>query len=310
MNLPDALQKKLPPSETLYLPLKEGRATALAFGEGPVALCLHGFPDNCLTFRFQIEPLVRAGYRVVLPVMRGYQSGSVQSDGSYYMADLAEDTVRWIDRLKQDKVHLVGHDWGAVTAWATAGLAPDRLHSITSIAIPHLKNAGKGVARYPSQLLYSWYMNFFQLRGVADWAVSAADWWFIRSLWQRWSPDWDVPEDILESVKQSLAQPGVKGAALGYYRCMFKLLTARGRQSQSLLNRRSDVASLFITGENDGCINTGLFEATLEERNFPAGVQIERLAGAGHFVHLEKPAAVTDVILKHFEGCLPGLVVG
>ncbi len=299
MKLPDSLATLNP--QILHLPLVHGRATALAFGQGPVVLCLHGFPDNCLTYRHQVEPLIRAGYRVVLPVMRGYEPSSVQPDGRYYIADLAEDTLRWIDLLGEDKVHLVGHDWGGVTAWATAGLAPDRLHTVTSIAIPYLKRFAAGVASHPSQLAYSWYMNFFQLRGLSDRAISLSDWWFIRMLWQRWSPDWQASQPVMESVLETFRQTGVKKASLGYYRCMYKLLTRRGRDTQQLLEQKVLMPALLITGENDGCMNTRLFEATVAERDFPAGVHIERISGAGHFVQLEKPALVSRALLDHFK---------
>lgn len=298
MKLPSHVANLEP--ETCYLPLTQGRAKALSFGQGPVALCLHGFPDNCLTFRFQVEPLVRAGYRVVLPVMRGYEPSSVQGSGAYYMADLAEDTLRWIDSLGEDKVHLVGHDWGGVVAWTVAGLAPERLHTVTSIAIPYLKNLATGVMSYPNQLALSWYMSFFQLRGLSDWALSQADGWFIRMLWRRWSPDYDAPDEILDSVLQTFQQPGVKQAALGYYRCAFKLLTARGRASSAPLRRSVRVPALLVTGANDGCMDTRLFEATVSHDDFPAGVAIERVSGAGHFVQLEKPEVVTPLLLDHF----------
>lgn len=299
MMLPDYLSSLNP--ETLYLPLNHGRASALSFGEGPVVLCLHGFPDNCLTYRHQVEPLVRAGYRVVLPVMRGYEPSSVQPDGRYYLADLAEDTVRWIDQLGEEKVHLVGHDWGGVTAWAMVGMAPERLQTVTSIAIPYLKHAFKGVKSHPQQLLYSWYMNFFQLRGLSEWGVSAADWWFIKLLWQRWSPGWDAPEGVMDDVLATLKQTGVKKAALSYYRCMFDFVSQRGRYSQSLLRTPVPMPALLITGADDGCIHTELFAATLREKDFPRGVTVQRVAGAGHFVQLEKPETVSELLLEFIQ---------
>ena len=180
-------------------------------------------------------------------------------------------------------------------------MAPEKLYSVTSIAIPYLKHAGSGVARYPSQLLYSWYMNFFQLRGVADWALSVGDWRFIRWLWQHWSPDWEAPHEVMESVAETFSQSGVKRAALGYYRCMFRLFTARGRQSQALLRRKIPVPALLITGENDGCIRTELFETTVRPEDFPGGYAIERVGGAGHFVHLERPGAVNQALLNHLK---------
>ncbi|MCG8672539.1 MAG: alpha/beta hydrolase [Pseudomonadales bacterium] len=295
MKLPNDLALLNP--ETVYLPLKHGRATALAFGEGPTVLCLHGFPDNCLTYRYQVKPLVQAGFHVVLPVMRGYEPSSVQPDGRYYMADMADDVVRWIDRLGQGQVHLVGHDWGAVAAWATVGLAPERLKTVTTIAIPYLKRATQGLKAHPQQLLYSWYMNFFQLRGISDWGVSASDWWFIKFLWQRWSPDWQAPDEIMESVIDTLSQTGVKKAALSYYRCLYDAFSPPGRLTQSLFQKTVPMPAMLITGENDGCMHTDLYDTIIEPKDFVQGVAVHRLPNAGHFAQLEKPDEVNDLLL-------------
>lgn len=269
-------------------------------GAGSLVIALHGFPDNPKTYRFQVQQWLAAGHRVFLPFMRGYEAGSVQSDGNYYINAIAEDIVDWLDFLGEEKAHLVGHDWGAVTSWALVAMAPERFYSVTSIAIPFLKRLATGVRRRPIQLRYSWYMSFFQLRGVADWWVDRYDWRFIRYLWEQWSPGWEIPSDIYQSVIETLAQPGVKKAALGYYRCAFKPLTHNGRATTALFQKRATIPVLLITGAQDGCMHTDLFDEITRAEDFSAGFQIERIQNAGHFVQLEAPDQVSTLTLAHF----------
>ena len=99
-------------------------------GTGPIALCLHGFPDHARSFRHQLDVLARAGYRAIAPTLRGYEPSSQPDDGDYHMLRMAEDVVAWIDALDADRVHLIGHDWGAVIGYAAAALAPERFHSL------------------------------------------------------------------------------------------------------------------------------------------------------------------------------------
>jgi pimeloyl-ACP methyl ester carboxylesterase len=166
------------------------RANGLCFsaqsqGDGPLVLCLHGFPDNCGSFRRQLPALADAGFRAVAPALRGYERSSQPSDGDYHIVRMAEDVVGWIDDLDQERVHLVGHDWGAVIGYAVAALAPERLFSLTTLAMPHPVRLQREVIRkLPGQLWNSWYMLFFQLRGIADLVVEARDWAFIEKLWR------------------------------------------------------------------------------------------------------------------------------
>ena len=95
-------------------------------GEGPLALCLHGFPDHAHSFRFQLPALAAAGYRVVAPFLRGYAPTEVPNDGPYQAAALAQDAVALIDALGQGQAVLIGHDWGAVAAHGAAIVAPEK----------------------------------------------------------------------------------------------------------------------------------------------------------------------------------------
>lgn len=259
-------------------------------GSGPVALCLHGFPDHARSFRHQLTPLARAGFRAIAPTLRGYEPCSQPRDGDYNMVRMAEDVVGWIDDLGEDKVHLIGHDWGAVIGYATAALAPERLHSLTTLAIPHVGRLQReGLRKLPSQLWNSWYMLFFQLPGLSDYVVERKNWAFIERLWRDWSPGWPIPRDELELVKQTLAQPGVKRAALGYYRAAARRGSEAARRTNQLLEARTPVPTLAVTGALDGCMDSRLHDLAMDQADFPAGLEVVRIEGAGHFIHQEKP---------------------
>jgi pimeloyl-ACP methyl ester carboxylesterase len=272
--------------------------TALSQGSGPVVLCLHGFPDHPRSFRFQLEALAAAGFRAIAPTLRGYEPSSQPADGDYHIVRMAEDVVGWVDDLGSERVHLVGHDWGAVISYAAAVLAPDRFHTLTTLAIPHPGRLQReGLRKLPSQLRKSWYMMFFQLRGVAERVIEARDWAFIEKLWRDWSPGWALPSDELASVKRCLAQPGVKQAALAYYRSMFARRSQAARQTASLLASEIPLPTLALTGALDGCMDTRLHDLVMREEDFPAGLEVVRLAGAGHFLHQEKPQEVNRIVL-------------
>lgn len=272
--------------------------SAQLYGEfGAIVVCLHGFPDNYLTFRYQVPALVHAGYRVLVPVMPGYEVSSVDPDQRYQVTDLVRWLLDWLDFLEADAVHLVGHDWGAVTGWLALAMAPDRFHTFTSIAIPSLRHMPRAVARHPLQVFRSWYMGLFQLPAVAERAIAAGDGWLIRQLWQRWSPGWQAPQDHLGQVCHDLLQPGVTSAALAYYRCLLRLFDPAHRQGRYWLGQTLSQPVLMISGARDGCMDTALFDTALVDADFPGGVELYRLMGAGHFCHLEKPELVNRRIL-------------
>lgn len=269
------------------------------FGEtGPLVVMVHGFPDDYLTFAEQVPALVEAGYRVLLPVLPGYEESSVDPDGRYFLPELVWWLVSWLDELKEDKVHLVGHDWGAVIAWLAAARYPERFHTLTAIAIPSLRHMAQAIRHHPTQLLKSWYMGFFQLPGVAEAAVGAGNGWLIRRLWRNWSPGWNGAPEHVDRICRLLQQPAIRQAALGYYRSLFRVMDATHREGRSWLRQSVAVPTLMITGARDGCMDTRLFDTALVDADFPAGVELYRLMGAGHFCHLEKPALVNRKLLQ------------
>ncbi len=281
-----------------------GKTTFSAYywdGTGPLVMCCHGFPDTVNTWHRLVPALVASGYRVLVSVMPGYESSSVATSDHYFVSQLVEHLVGWIDHLDEEAAHLIGHDWGAVTAWLAVASHPHRFFSMTSIAIPPPKRLFGAVVRHPGQLLRSWYIGLFQLPWLPEQVLGLGNGAFIRWLWRRWSPGWEPPEALLQPVVETLAERPVRQAPLAYYRCLTRLLHPQHRKSRQALTLPCQVPSLVITGARDGCMDTRLFEPTLWQRDFMAGVELYRLMGAGHFCHLEKPDLVNAKILKFLE---------
>jgi pimeloyl-ACP methyl ester carboxylesterase len=147
-----------------------------------------------------------------------------------------------------------------------------------------------------AQLRRSWYMFFFQ-HPLSDVAVGLDDLAFIDGLWADWSPGYDATDD-LPHVKDSLRDPANLTAALGYYRAMF----GEGRKDPALEPIDALGAAppsqpvLYLHGRDDGCLGVDLVAGA--EAFLPAaGSRIEVVDGAGHFLHVEQPAAVNRLVV-------------
>jgi pimeloyl-ACP methyl ester carboxylesterase len=292
-----------PPLERLKLSNGTLEFSALTCGlqrnaARPLVLCLHGFPDNARSFRFQLPVLAEAGYRVIAPTMRGYEPTSQPDDNDYSFGALARDVIGWMDELGEDKVHLIGHDWGAGVAYTAGALAPERFHSLTTIAVPHAARLPDGIRQVPSQLAKSWYMMFFQLRGIAEYVVERNDWSLVKKLWKDWSPAFDMPDEEWASLRETFEAPGVKRAMLSYYRQNASPGVLLGfKKTEATTLTTVPVRTLAITGADDGCMDTRLYDHVFREEDFPKGFRVERIQGAGHFTHQEKPDEVNRLIL-------------
>ena len=253
---------------------------------GPLALCLHGFPDTAWTWRFLLPRLAEAGFRAVAPFMRGYAPTAVPEDGRYDSRALADDANALHEALGGDgQAVLIGHDWGAIAAYPAVAAAPERWRAAVTMAVPPPAALAGGLLTY-DQIRRSFYVYFFQLP-FAEAIVGADDLAFVARLWEEWSPGYDAAADVAR-VREALGSPANLSAALGYYRALFS--PVGGGVSGGATP--AHLALLYLHGRDDGCIGVSMAEA--------AGGEV--VEGAGHFFHLEKPGEVGGRVVAFLTG--------
>jgi pimeloyl-ACP methyl ester carboxylesterase len=269
----------------------------LSMGEGPLALCAHGFPDSAHTWRHLLPELAAAGYRAVAPFQRGYAPSAVPADGCYQTGALAADLNALHEALDGDgDAVVIGHDWGAPATYGAAVLAPERWRKVVGLAVPPGPAFAMSLVTNLAQLQRSWYMFFFQ-SPFADMVVPANDMAYIDLLWAEWSPGYLAAADLAH-VKAALADPANLTAALGYYRAAL----GDGYKDPSLEVEQAAAGSvptqptLYLHGSDDGCI--GAEVAELAASMVPANVTVEIIDGSGHFLQLERPDVVNARILE------------
>jgi pimeloyl-ACP methyl ester carboxylesterase len=287
--------------------LKSGRVEAngltfhyLEAGSGPLALCLHGFPDNAHTYSDLLPALASAGFRGVAPFMRGYAPTSPAPDGRYQAVLLAQDAIALIAALGDGRAFLVGHDWGATAAYAAAALAPERIMRMVTIGAAHPAAVRGDLATRYERHKGIWHAYFFQMP-FAEQVVAANDFAFLEHWWRDASPELD-PAPVIERVKATFRQPGVVTAALNYYRHTFHPAN-RDPVLQSLQERVSaaptSVPTLAVHGTRDRPGRLEAFEGM--DDLFVKGLEKVVYPGAGHFVHLERPSDVNRRIVEFFQ---------
>jgi pimeloyl-ACP methyl ester carboxylesterase len=265
-------------------------------GEGPPVLLIHGFPDIATTFVPFMERLVAAGHRVVAPWLRGYWPTSA---GRFYdEGTLVADAIAFLEALGIEELDAVGHDWGADVVYGLGAASPESVRTAVAMAVPHTVALRANRRRAYRQLQRSFYIWLFQVPGLAESVVPEDDWRFIRNLWRDWSPGWDPPEEHLRAVVDTLARPGVLAAALSYYRALFDPELRDPGRADLLTDVEAGpvrVPTLLLMGASDGCV--GLEMAEGAEVAFEADYRLEVLEGVGHFMHLEDPDRVADLVL-------------
>lgn len=266
--------------------------------DGPLALCMHGFPDHAHTWMYLLPALAEAGFRAVAPWMRGYHPTGLAPGGFYQAGALGADANALHARLGGDeRAVLIGHDWGAVAAHSAASSAPERWRRVVTMAVPPGLPDVRNAIADPAQLRRSWYIAFFQLPVLPERFLSEDGLASIHHLWEAaWPPYRDHPR-FRAALHRTLSAPGTIDAALGYYRALVRPTrrTSSYRDEQRAAWRTPPQPLLHLHGAGDGAV--GAAQAELARPRLSAGSRVEILDGARHWVHLDHPDRVRDLVV-------------
>jgi pimeloyl-ACP methyl ester carboxylesterase len=268
--------------------------------DGPLALCMHGFPDTAHTWRHLLPRLADAGYHAVAPFLRGYAPTGVPVDGRYDTGTLALDVGALHEALDGDSdAVLIGHDWGALVAYPAGAHAPERWRRLVTLAVPPPASLGLAFIDY-GQLKRSFYVFVFQ-SPLAELAVGLDDLAFIDRLWADWSPGYDGARDVAR-VKKSIGAEANLTAAIGYYRATFAGPPddPAAAAAQAAGEGIAPQPTLYLHGTDDGAMGIDVIGPVTD--HLGPGSELVVVDGVGHFLHLEQPDVVNDHILRFLAG--------
>jgi pimeloyl-ACP methyl ester carboxylesterase len=252
-------------------------------GSGPVVLLLHGFPECWYSWRNTLPALAAAGFRAVAPDMRGYNLTDKPRDG-YNIESLVEDIAALARALGEERMHLVGHDWGGVVAWQVASRRPEAVRTLTIMNAPHPSAFARYIRASPGQMLRSTYMLFFRLPRLPEWLLTRNRAAAIANAFRRSAARPGVFSDAdLEVYREAFLRPGAARCTLAYYRQAL-------RQGRSVLPRSPVlVPTLVLWGEDDPVL------PPVGNRRLGTWVKdltYEPVPGCGHWTQQERPDVV------------------
>lgn len=276
---PDALDVE---AASKTVETEAGTVPVIDHGEGQPVLLLHGFPDSRHLWRYQVPALAEAGYRAIAPDLRGFGDAPRPDDvDAYAIPTVAEDVVAVLEALDEESAAVVGHDWGAVVAWLLASIQPDLVERLVALSVGAPGAPGR---RSIEQRERSWYIYFWQFEGVAEAWIRHDDWALFH--------DWLRGEGDVDRYLDDLSRPGALTAGLNWYRAN----AAPGPPDEDAADLPPvSCPVLGVWSDGDHYLTEEQMRSSQEVVTGPW--RYERVTGASHWLQLDAPGKVNDLIL-------------
>jgi pimeloyl-ACP methyl ester carboxylesterase len=270
----------------------------------PIIL-LHGFPDDAHAWDDVAPPLAKAGYRVLVPYLRGYGPTTFRDPAAPRMAEQAaigQDVIDFADALKLPRFAVSGYDWGGRAACVACALHPERVRAGVFIAGNLIQNVfgspQPGPPEAERRVWYQWYFN--TERGRAGLKANRKA--LCKLLWQEWSPTWHFTDATYDKTAASFDNPDFVDVVIHSYR--HRLGNAPGEPrfdaaEHKLAGRpKIEVPAALLYGADDLLVRAAPEATAGEKASFPNLVARHVIAGAGHFLPRENPGAVSQAMLE------------
>jgi pimeloyl-ACP methyl ester carboxylesterase len=269
---------------------------------GPAVVLLHGWPYDIHSFAAASPLLASAGYRVIVPYLRGYGTTRFVSDETFrngQQSVLAVDTIALMDALGIEQAILAGFDWGARTAGVVAALWPERCTALVSVSGYLIGSQAAGqLPLPPAAELQWWYQYYFATeRGRAGYGANRRD--FAKLIWRIASPKWDFDDATFERTAASFDNPDHVEVVINNYR--WRLGLAEGEAEYGDLEERLaegpviTVPAITLEGDANGAPHpapgsyAGKFSGPYSHRTIEGGI--------GHNLPQEAPEAFANAVV-------------
>ncbi len=295
--------------------LKRARTPTLEIAyedSGPEAgfpvLLMHGFPYDPRAFDAVVPPLTAAGYRAIVPYLRGYGATrflAADTPRSGQQAALGRDLVELMDALRLPRAVLAGFDWGGRAGCVAAALWPERVRGLVSANGYNIQDiAGSIVPAPPAQEHRFWYQYYFHTeRGRAGLTANRRE--LCKLLWRLWSPNWAFDDATFERTAVSFDNPDFVDVVIQSYRHRFGY--APGDPALEVFEQRLavrppiTVPTIVLQGEGDGVAAptaaAAPASAASRSRFFTGPYQHRMIPIIGHDVPQEAPRDVAAAVL-------------
>jgi pimeloyl-ACP methyl ester carboxylesterase len=252
--------------------------------DAPPVLCLHGWPQHWWIWR-RVIPLLRDDFHLICPDLRGYGWSSFPPDGDFRPQRFADDAVSLLDELGIERAHVMGHDWGAWTGMLLAIDAPQRLHSLLALGVPHPWQP-------PGRSLRNAWRFSYQVplaTPVLGERLQRQEAFIRRVLRSAWGERDTWEEDAADRYAAAFAQPLTARAGHRTYRSFVTRELAPSAAGR-FKDKRLGVPARLIVGRRD--MLGPVFAEGFEHHGDDAAWEV--LEGCGHFVPEERPDEVAE----------------